>query len=153
MIYLITLTLHSWVRWLVVVTGLIAVARAINGRTSGRPWTPLDNRAASFFTMTLDVQVLIGVLLYAWLSPITREAFRDIGAAMKSNGLRFWAVEHIFGMIIALALAHIGRARIRKADPSRRHTVAVIFFGFAFLVLMASIPWPGMPYGRPLLRW
>lgn len=153
MIYLITLTLHSWVRWLVLVTGLIAVVRGISGTTSGRPWTPHDNRAAFFFTMMFDLQVLIGLLLYAWLSPITREAFRDIGAAMKSNGLRFWAVEHIFGMIIALALAHIGRARVRKADPSRRHKVALIFFGLALFVMLASIPWPGAPYGRPLLRW
>ena len=153
MIYLITLTLHSWVRWLVVVTGLIAVVRAISGTTSRRPWTPLDDRSAFLFTMMLDLQMLIGLLLYVWLSPITREAFRDIGGAMKSNGLRFWAVEHVFGMIVALALAHIGRARIRKADPSRRHKVALIFFALAFLVLMASIPWPGMPYGRPLLRW
>ena len=153
MIYLITLTLHSWVRWLVVVTGLIAVLRAISGTTSGRPWTPLDNRSAAFFTIMLDVQVLIGLLLYAWLSPVTREAFRDIGAAMKSNALRFWAVEHIFGMIIALALAHIGRARIRKSDPSRRHKVALIFFGLALFVMLASIPWPGTPYGRALLRW
>jgi len=153
MIYLITLTLHSWVRWLVVVTGLIAVLRAISGTTSHRPWTPLDDRSASLFTMTLGLQVLIGALLYAWLSPITHEAFRDIGAAMKSTGLRFWAVEHIFGMIVALALAHIGRARIRKADPSRRHKVALIFFGLSVFVMLASIPWPGAPYGRPLLRW
>jgi hypothetical protein len=153
MIYLITLTLHSWIRWLVLVTGLIAVVRAISGTTSRRPWTPLDDRSAFFFTMMLDLQVLIGLLLYAWLSPLTREAFRDIGAAMKSHGLRFWAVEHIFGMIVALAIAHVGRARIRKADPSRRHRVALTFFGLAFLVIVASIPWPGAPYGRPLLRW
>jgi hypothetical protein len=153
MIYLITLTLHSWVRWLVLVTALVAVVRAISGSTSHRPWTPLDDRSAFFFTMMLDLQVLIGLLLYVWLSPLTREAFRDIGAAMKSNGLRFWAVEHIFGMIVALAIAHIGRARIRKADPSRRHKVALIFFGLAFLAIVASIPWPGAPYGRPLLRW
>src|SRR6478672_13610737 len=107
MIYLITLTLHSWLRWLVLVMGLIAVLRAVTGTIRRRPWTPGDDRAGFFFTMLLDLQVLIGLLLYAWLSPVTREALRDIGAAMKSNGLRFFAVEHVFGMIIALALAHI----------------------------------------------
>jgi hypothetical protein len=153
MTYLITLTLHSWVRWLVLATGLLAVLRAITGASGRRPWTPADDRLAFFFTMLLDLQVLIGLILYAWLSPITHEAFRDIGAAMKSNGLRFWAVEHIFGMVVALSLAHVGRARIRKADFSRRHKIALIFFGLAVLVMLASIPWPGTPYGRPLLRW
>lgn len=153
MTYLITLTLHSWVRWLVLAMGLLAVLLAVTGTIRRRPWTPGDDRAGFFFTMLLDLQVLIGLLLYAWLSPITHEAFRDIGAAMKSSGLRFWVVEHMFGMVLALALAHIGRARIRKADAARRHKLALVFFGLAFLVMLASIPWPGAPYGRPLVRW
>ena len=153
MTYLITLTIHSWVRWLVLATGLIAVLRAITGTTGRRPWTPADDRSGFFFTMLLDFQVLLGLLLYGWLSPITREALRDFGGAMKSSGLRFWAVEHIFGMVMALALAHVGRVRIRKAQAPRRHRLALIFFGLAILVMLATIPWPGTPYGRPLLRW
>jgi hypothetical protein len=153
MIYLITLTLHSWVRWLVLAAGLTAVLRALTGTTGRRPWTAADDRSGFFFIMLVDLQVLIGLILYVWLSPITHEAFRDIGAAMKSNGLRFWAVEHIFGMVIAMVLAHIGRVRIRKTDASKRHRIALIFFGLSVLVMMATIPWPGTPYGRPLLRW
>jgi hypothetical protein len=97
--------------------------------------------------------VLFGILLYAWLSPITRQAFGDIGAAMKEASLRFWVVEHIFGMVIALALAHVGRVRIRKASLARRHRLAATFFGLALLAILLSIPWPAAPYGRPLLRW
>ena len=153
MVYLLTLTLHSWFRWLVLLLGLIALVRAISGMTGRRSWTSIDDRAGFLFTMSLDLQVLIGLILYAWLSPITHEAFRDFSGAMKSIGLRFWAVEHIFGMVVALALAHVGRVRIRKADSSRRHKLALIFFGLAFVAILASIPWPGTPYGRPLLRW
>jgi hypothetical protein len=151
MLYLTILTLHSWVRWLVVIAGVAAFARAVSG--GRRPWTRADDRLGFWFVMLLDLQFLIGLALYAWLSPITHEAFRDIGAAMKSAGLRFWAVEHIFGMLIALALAHVCRARIRKADPYRRHRVAAIFFGLALVAMFASIPWPGTPNARPLLRW
>jgi hypothetical protein len=151
MLYLTILTLHSWVRWAVVLAGLAAFVRSVGaGR---RQWTPMDDRAGFWFTMLLDVQMLIGLLLYVWLSPVTHEAFRDVGAAMKSSGLRFWAVEHIFGMLVALALAHVGRVRIRKADLARRHKVAAIFFGIALVAILASIPWPGTPNGRPLLRW
>jgi len=151
MLYLTILTLHSWLRWLVVIAGVAAFARAISG--GRRPWTATDDRVGFWFVMLLDLQVLIGLLLYAWLSPITHEAFRDIGAAMKSSGLRFWAVEHIFGIVIALALAHVCRARMRKTDPSRRRRLAAIFFGLALVAMFASIPWPGTPNGRPLLRW
>jgi hypothetical protein len=76
----------------------------------------------------------------------------DMGAAMKSSGLRFFAVEHLVGMLIGLTLAHIGAARIRKASPERRHRLAAIFFVLALLAILASIPWPGLPAGRPLFR-
>ena len=86
-------------------------------------------------------------------SPITRAAFQDFGAAMGSPILRFWAVEHSFGMVIAVALAHVGRVRVRKTtDPSRRQRLAAMFFGLALILIFATIPWPGMPAGRPLLR-
>jgi hypothetical protein len=151
MAYLITLTIHSWLRWLVLASGLIATGRALAG--GSREWTGADDRAGLLFTVMLDLQVLFGILLYAWLSPITRQAFGDIGAAMKEASLRFWVVEHIFGMVIALALAHVGRVRIRKASLARRHRLAATFFGLALLAILLSIPWPAAPYGRPLLRW
>jgi hypothetical protein len=73
---------------------------------------------------------------------------------MGSSGLRFFAVEHVFGIIVALVLAHRGRARVKAvADPVAKHRIAAIFFVLALLAILASIPWPGMPTGRPLLRW
>jgi hypothetical protein len=150
--YPLALVLHSWLRWAILILGIIAVVRAIGGR-SGRPWTRTDDSVGKWFVATLDTQFLIGLLLYAWLSPITRVVFADFGGAMRNAGLRFWAVEHLVGMVIAIALAHVGRVKIRKAaGDSRRHTLAAIFFGIALIVVLASIPWPGMPAGRPLIR-
>ena len=60
----------------------------------------------------------------------------------------------MFGMVIALVLAHLGRVRARRTDSLRRHRgVAAIFFTLALVVILASIPWPGTPAGRPLFRW
>jgi predicted membrane channel-forming protein YqfA (hemolysin III family) len=73
---------------------------------------------------------------------------------MRTSGIRFWAVEHLLGMVIAIALAHVGKSRIRKAaTDARRHRLALIFFGLALLAVLVSIPWPAMPNGRPLFRW
>jgi hypothetical protein len=72
---------------------------------------------------------------------------------MKVSALRFWVVEHLVGMLIAVALAHVGAVKIRKATgDARRHRVALIFFSLSLLAIFASIPWPGMPAGRPLFR-
>lgn len=147
------LLVHSWVRWAVVIVGVLALVRAIVGASGRRPWTLADDRAGLWFTISLDVQILIGLYLYFVLSPFTAEALKNFGGAMRSPALRFWAVEHAFGMLLAVVLAHVGRIRLRRAEPARRHTIAAIFFGIALVVLLASIPWPGTPNGRPWIRF
>ena len=150
--YSSVLAVHSWMRWAVLLAGIVVVGRALT--SSGRPWTPTDERAGRLFGISLDIQFLLGALLYFVLSPFTRQAMQDFGLAMRTSGLRFWAVEHVLGMVIAIALAHIGSARIRKArTDQKRHRMALVFYGLALLAILASIPWPGMPNGRPLIRW
>ena len=153
MLYAATLLIHSYLRWLVILAGLIAVARAVSGASRHAPWTPADDKAGFWFTAAVDAQFLLGILLYAFLSPFTHQAFGDFAAAMKNSMLRFWAVEHITGMIIGVALVHVGRIRTRRADSLRRHKVAAIFFGLALVAILASVPWPGTPAARPLFRW
>jgi hypothetical protein len=73
---------------------------------------------------------------------------------MRDPTLRFFLVEHAIGMTGAIVLAHVGRARIRNTrDATHRHRRAVWFYGLALALLLISIPWPGMPAGRPLLPW
>jgi hypothetical protein len=151
-LYSLSLFLHSWLRWAIILLGLVAVIRALGGR-SGRPWSQTDTNIGKWLTITFDVQLLLGILLYVWLSPITQAAFADFGGAMRNSVLRFWAVEHIMGMVIATALAHVGRAKIRKAaNDRRRHTLAAVYYGIALIIMLASIPWPGRPAVRPLFR-
>ena len=116
--YTTALLVHSWLRWVVLILGLIAAGRAL---TAGRrQWTRSDHQAGLLFGIAFDIQTLIGLILYFLLSPFTGEALQNIGAAMQNSGLRFWAVEHPFGMFVALALVHIGNARIRKTYDDRR---------------------------------
>ena len=144
---------HSWLRWLVLLTALVAVARAIRGTSTRRPWTPVDDRAGLWLTAALDLQMLLGLALYVFLSPVTKSGFVDMGAAMRVPDVRFFLADHPMGMIIAIVLAHVGRVRIRKAgDSESRHKRAVIFFGLALLMILLSIPWPFLSAPRPLFR-
>ena len=152
--YVWVLLVHSWLRWVVIGLALWVLARSVGGMQARRPWTSADDRATRMFSRALDVQILIGLLLYFVLSPITTAALGDFAAAMRNSPMRFWAVEHAFGIIVGMALTHIGRARIRKAaDPVRKHRLALIFFGLAVVAILVSIPWPGTPNARPLFRW
>ena len=151
--YASALWLHSWLRWAVLLTGLVAWFRAIRGKTARRPWTPQDELWGLLLTISVDLQLLVGLVLYLFLSPITKIGVRNFAAAMQIPVARFFTVEHLAGMIVGIALVHVGRVKIRKADDAaRKHRLAMVLFGIALVVMIISIPWPGLPVSRPIFR-
>lgn len=144
----VTLVLHNVLRWVVLIAGVLAAGRAIVGWRTDREWTQLDSRLGLLFTISFDIQVLLGIVMYVFLSPITTSGFSDLGAAMGNSEVRFYLVEHSVGMLAALGLAHAGRAAAKGAHATiTRHRRAAIFFSIAVILIVAVIPW-----GRPLLR-
>ncbi|MBX7234631.1 MAG: hypothetical protein K1X65_09625 [Caldilineales bacterium] len=142
------LTLHSLLRWVVVIAAVLAVVRGFLGWSGKRPWSGLDDRLGLIFTISLDVQVLLGLLLYFVLSPITRAALSNLSAAMSNDVTRFFLAEHFPLMLIAVVLAHIGRSRARKAaDNQKKFRQTAIWFGIALLLILAAIPWPFLASG------
>jgi hypothetical protein len=92
------------------------------------------------------MQLLLGLILYFFLSNITRTIFTEFSAAMSNEGIRFFAFEHVFFMILAVIFAHLGTILPRKVEQSRaKFARAAIWFTLTFLVLMLGIPW-----SRPL---
>ena len=152
--YSLTLVLHSWWRWVVLVLVLVTTWRGIIGNRQARAWTDSDRRVNMFTTIALDVQMLLGLLLYLFFSPFSVEAFKDFGAAMRRPGLRYWAVEHMTTMVAAVIVAHVGNVMARKgASDAARHLRSAIFFGVVVLLVLFGTPWPGLPNGRPLFRF
>jgi len=140
--YTALLHTHNMFRWLVLITLVLAVVFAFVGWFKKREWTKKDNITGLLLTIFMDIQFLVGIVLYAFVSPITKAAFNDFGAAMKNSDLRFYAVEHILLMVIALVLVHIGRAKTKKAIGHwKKHRAATIFYGIALLLILAAIPW------------
>jgi hypothetical protein len=145
--YTAVLTFHSWMRWFALVAGVGATLAALTGRDSR------TDRWGLLLMMALDIQMLIGLLLYLVLSPFTKEALQNFPAAMQNPQLRFWAVEHVSLMVAAVVLAHVGRVLARKArTPGAKRTRSLVCFGLATLAMLAATPWPGMANGRPLFR-
>ncbi|KAF0237685.1 MAG: hypothetical protein FD181_1742 [Prolixibacteraceae bacterium] len=133
---------HNMLRWLVLIVIVLAVVLAVIGWLKKRNWTKKDNITGLVLTMFMDIQFLVGIILYAFVSPLTKAAFSDFGAAMKNSVLRFYAVEHILLMVIALVLVHIGRSKSKKAiAPWKKHRVAAIYYVIALVLILAGIPW------------
>ena len=152
--YLVVLTVHSYLRWAVLLLALIVLARSLRGWAGSREWTRVDDRFHAGLVGAIDLQLLLGLVLYIFLSPMTSAFFADVGAAMKEPALRFFGLEHIAAMVVAVTIFHIGRARSKKAKTPRvRHRRVWVSTLIALLLVAASIPWPFLRYGRPLLRF
>lgn len=133
---------HNLFRWLVLIVMVLAVIFALTGWFAKKEWNKKDKLTGLLLTIFMDIQFLVGIILYAFVSPITKAAFADFGAAMKNSDLRFYAVEHVLIMIIALVLVHIGKVKSKKAVSSwKKHRSAAIYYGIALLLILAGIPW------------
>jgi putative Ca2+/H+ antiporter (TMEM165/GDT1 family) len=136
------LHLHDTLRWLVLLSLVITLIKYTVGWLGSQRWQKTDNLLGIVFTSLMDLQLLTGLVLYFFLSPITKLAMSDFGAAMKNADLRFYAVEHFAMMLIAVVLVHIGRAKSKKAKTdSAKFKTATIFFLIALVVILAAIPW------------
>jgi L-asparagine transporter-like permease len=72
---------------------------------------------------------------------------------MSDPVVRFWAVEHMSGMLIGIILITIGRARGKRKDTDlAKHKTFAIFYIIGLIIILAMIPWPGREgIGRALL--
>jgi len=142
LMYNILLRSHSGLRWIVLALLLTAIFRAFTNKSSGK-FTALDDKLSLFSLIFCHIQLLIGLVLY-FISPFVKAAMEaGMGAAMKETVLRFWLVEHIFGMVIGIALITIGRIGAKKAttDKEKFKKIAV-YFTIGLIFILATIPWP-----------
>ncbi len=140
--YASLLFVHSWVRWLVLILLVVRIGVAAAGWMQGRPRSGLDKGIGIAAVSALDLQLLLGLALYA-TSPLLRVAMSDMGAAMKDAALRFWSVEHGPMMVLAVVMAHVAQAMSKKAkEDAKGHRIAAIGTTLALVVILISIPWP-----------
>lgn len=133
---------HNGLRWLVLVFLVVSLVMALVGWFGKKERSKANSISGMLLVVFMDLQFLTGIILYAFVSPITKAAFANFGEAMKNPDIRFYAVEHIFMMVIALVLVHIGRAKWKKASaPWKGHRTAAIFYGISLLLILAAIPW------------
>jgi hypothetical protein len=135
------LWLHSWVRWLVLLVLIARGARGVQGWLQGASYGAFDKRLSLGAMILVDVQLLLGLILYV-MSPTIQGAFADPGAAMKNSAVRLLFVEHPFTMIVGVVLVHVGYALAKRGtEDARRHRNAGLLTLAALLVMLARIPW------------
>lgn len=133
---------HNLLRWIILIVFAVSIILAFSGWLGKHKWKKRDKTAGLLLMVFIDLQFFTGIILYLFVSPVTKTAFSNFGAAMRNADLRFFAVEHIFLMVIALVVMHIGRAKSIKATASwKKHRVVLIYYTVSLILVLAAIPW------------
>jgi len=141
-LYSAMLHAHSIGRWIVLILLLFAIVNSL--LAGSRPYIRSDNRLGLLLTIFADLMLVVGIYLY-FVGPYGYKIIQNVGmsAAMKDPYNRFFAVEHLAGMLIAIILIHLGKAQGRRPIGDRaKHRRTMIFYLVALLIILASIPWP-----------
>ncbi len=141
--YLVVLFAHSIVRWVVLGCAAWAVLSARSGMRSGRAWTRRARVPGIVLAAAADVQLLLGLSLWLFLSP------HAITQGVRSH---YWTYAHPLLGIAVVILVHVGSVRVRRMlDDGARWRTAARFYLAALVLAVVAVPWPLAGMGRRLL--
>lgn len=147
------LTLHSLVRWLVLIGLLLSILTSWNGLSKQRTFSKNDNLIRIFTVSIAHLQLILGLWLY-FISPIVDYFLQHFQTAVHEREVRFFGMEHITMMVIAITLITIGAAKAkRKPTDAEKFKTMLLWSSVALLIIFFSIPWKFSPLtSRPYFR-
>ena len=138
------LHLHNLLRWVVLITLLLSIVKLISGQNALKTSKILLISAHTSLVLGL-YQYFFGAVGYA----LIKNTVGGMKEVMKDAAARFWAVEHISSMIIAIVLITIGHISLKKGG---KPNLTATFYLIALLLILSAIPWPFRAgIGRPWL--
>lgn len=131
--------LHSTLRWVVLILMIVAIAKAFNAWRNKQAFGG-TRKLALYAMITLHLQLVIGLVLYftrGWYKKWSDENM------MSDTLTRFFTMEHLVVMILAIALATIGYSGAKRmSDEIKQNRRVFIYYVISFILILSSIPWP-----------
>ena len=129
---------HSGLRWLVLAFLVYAILNAFLKKNKATEFSKSDKLPVLLGLIFSHVQLIIGLILY-FTSPKVSFA----SGFMKDTMTRFYTMEHISLMLIALVLITIGYSKAKRMeDPVAKHKTILLYYGIGLVLILVSIPWP-----------
>lgn len=133
--YIFLKYLHSGLRYIVLLLVVAAIVQALLGWLGKKDYTAGNHKLNLFALISAHTQLLVGLILY-FVSPLVQFS----AATMKDATARYWTVEHITMMIIAIALITIGYSRSKKAlVPEKKHFNIFVFYLLAVIIVIVTL--------------
>lgn len=146
-------SLHSILRWLVLVSLILAIFRAYRGFTQYTIFTKTDNSIRHWTATIAHVQLVVGMTLYIQ-NPVIKYFWANFKEMSQQLDVLFFGIIHIFLMLVAIVILTIGSAMAeRKSTDNEKFKTMLLWFSLALFIIFIAIPWPFSPLAnRPYIR-
>jgi hypothetical protein len=128
---LILLMIHSIVRWLIVLIGLIALVKFAIGWVRSGVFKDMDRGLASGFSGLIDLQATLGLIFLLWNGLAT-----DVGFPR-------YRLIHTGVMILAVLVGHLHSRWKNADDKTRFRNTFFVILGVLVLVYLGVAGLPG----------
>jgi hypothetical protein len=119
---------HSGWRYLVILAAVVVIVKMLIGWLSAGKWSSLDRQLGMIFVSVLDIQFLLGIVLWIMLG----------GWSLPGSYVPAW--EHPVTMILAIAAAHGFWSAARKREPdSTKFRIATLGFIVSGLLIAVGV--------------
>ncbi|MFN9116010.1 MAG: hypothetical protein ACK5XN_38680 [Bacteroidota bacterium] len=128
------LHLHNALRWIILILLLVALIQAFT-KKEGLLKTSL------WLLITAHITLLLGLFQYFNSKAVGFQMIERMGGmanVMKDSMARFWVIEHISAMILAIVLITLARGKSKK----QLYKKAALLYVIALLLILAAVPWP-----------
>ena len=126
---------HSGLRWLVLGLLIYAIYNAAVNKTS---YEKRDKMINLFAMISLHIQLLLGIILYYTSGNVSFDS-----GWMKNAVTRFYGMEHLLGMLLAIIFVTVGRKMAEKQEePEQKNKKILVWYTIGLFLILASIPWP-----------
>ncbi|HTL82213.1 MAG TPA: cytochrome B [Bacteroidia bacterium] len=133
---------HSALRWVLLIFLLITIFKSMSGWLGKKTFTSSDRKLAVTTVIFAHLQLIIGLILYfqgKWYQSI------DTTDEMMKSVHRFFGMEHVTMMLLAIIFITVGSASSKRASSdTRKHKRIFVWFLISLVVILAAIPWPFM---------
>ena len=127
--------IHSELRWLIVLVGVVALVKFLIGWLGKGKFQSFDRILTSAFSGLVDLQVLLGLIFLIW-------------SGIAGAGFPGYRLEHAFTMIIAAVVAHLPSRWKGLGDTKRFRNSFLAFLVVGVLIFMGVALLPG-----GMVRW
>lgn len=126
--------LHSALRWVILILLVICLIQTFTKNEK-------IAKTSLWLLISSHIMLLLGLFQYFNSQTVGFQMIERLGGfgnVMKDSFARFWVVEHISVMILAIILITLARGRAKKL----KFGAAMWMYVIALILILAAVPWP-----------